>query len=115
MRKDHIHSQCGFFLLVGITLISIAFFAPVAGGASAAGFIKAATLSTWGKPLNLAAAWCSFKIILLSFGLFLVIECLGTYLALAKWRWLARTIYSLHLLPSLGFLAGCYYFIKALV
>jgi hypothetical protein len=114
MKRDHIYSQCGYFLLVGISLINLAFFAPPAAGESAAGLFKAATLSTWEKPLDLPAAWCSFKIILLSLGLFLVIECLGTYLALANRRWLARIIYSLHLLPSLGFLAGGYYFIKAL-
>ena len=64
--------------------------------------------------MNLTAAWCSCKIILLSLGLFLVIECLGTFLAISNRRPAAWTIYSLQILPCLGFLLGGYCLIKAL-
>ena len=73
MTKQRVYSQCRNFLLAGISLINIAYFAPDASGHQTGDFLKLVTLSSWGKPLDLAAAWCSCKIILFSLGLFLVI------------------------------------------
>ena len=115
MNKKRVYSRCRNFLLAGISLINIAFFAPDGGSHQAGDFFKIATLSAWDKPFDLTAAWCSGKIILLSLGLFLIIECLGTFLAVANRQRLAWTIYSLHFLPCLGFLLGGYYLLKALL
>jgi len=115
MSQRHVYSRCRNFLLAGISLINIAIFAPDAGIHQAGDFFEMATQSAWAKPFDLVAAWCSCKIILLSLGLFLIIECLGTFLAVANRKPLAWIIYSLHVLPGLGFLLGGYYLLKALL
>jgi hypothetical protein len=116
MRDEKIFRLGSIFLLAGISLISLVFFTPNAAGHPVAGsFFKIATSSAWGKLFNLTAMWCSFKIILLSLGLFLIIECLGTFLAVSSRKQVAWTIYILHILPCLGFLMGGYCLLKALV
>ena len=115
MSKTRVFSQCRYFLLAGISLINIALFAPDADGQQTGDFFRLAARSPWGKPLDLVAAWCSCKIILLSLGLFLIIECLGTFLAVSNRKPLAWGIYALHVLPCLGFLLGGYYLLKALL
>ena len=107
-------NHCRYYLLAGFSLINLALFAPDAGNNQTGGFFKLATASTWGNLFNLPAAWCSLKIILLCIGLFLVIECLGTFLTISKRKPLAWLVYSLHIMPSLGFLMGGYYLVKAL-
>lgn len=115
MNERRTYSQCRNFFLTGISLVCIAFFAPDAAENPAGGFFQYALKSSWGHLLNLPAAWCSFKIVILSLGLFLIVECLGTILAVAGQRRLAWTVYSLHLVSGAGFLVGSYYFIKALL
>ena len=115
MKNDKVFGLSSTLFLIGISLVSLAFFGPDAAGPRIGSFFPMAASSAWGSWFNLAAAWCSCKIILLSLGLFLVIECLGTFLAVAGRRRLAWVIYALHLLPGLGFLTGGYYLIKALL
>jgi len=113
MKKERVFTRCRNLLLAGLFLINLALFAPEAGGYQAGDFFKQATRCTWGKPLQLPAAWCSCKIILFSLGLFLVIECLGTWLVVIQRQRLAWAVYALHCLPSLFFLMGSYYLVKA--
>lgn len=116
MRAAQIYKQSSVLLLAGISLINLAIFAPDGAGCQVAGsFFKMAASSTWGKLFDLTAAWCSFKIILLSLGLFLVIDSLGTILSVSKRKPLAWIVYSLHLVPCLGMLLGGYYLIRALL
>jgi hypothetical protein len=115
MTEEKKLNRCRYFLLVGFLLINLAIFAPDIGGHQAGGVFELAINSTWGNWFNLPAAWGSFKIILLCLGLFLVIECLGTFFTVAKRKPLAWLVYSLHIVPSLGFLLGCYYLLKALL
>lgn len=106
----------GSLLLAGISLVAFTFFVPDADGHQETGaFFKMATDASWGKLLDLPAAWCSFKIILLSLGLFLTIESLGTILSLINLKPFARLVGCLHLAPGLGVLVGGYYLIKALL
>ncbi len=115
MKDDKVFGLSSTLFLIGISLVSLAFFGPDAAGPRVGSFFQLATSSTWGNWFNLAAAWCSLKINLLSLGLFLIIECLGTFLAVTGRRRLAWAVYTLHLLPGLGFLTGGYYLIKALL
>ena len=115
MEKERTINRCRKFLLMGVCFISMAFFTPDASGRMCVSFFNLATRSTWNTFLELSAAWCSCKIILLSLGLFLVIECLGTILIVMGYRRIAWVVYLLHLLSSLLFLMGTYYFIKALL
>jgi len=115
MHRKKTFRHGGGFLLMGISLMGLAFFGPDAAGQRGGDFFQMAAAAAWGDWFNLAAAWCSCKIILLSLGLFLVLECLGTLLAVAGRRRLAWAVYALHLLPALGFLTGGYCLLKALL
>ena len=103
-------------LLAGISWISPALFTPDAAGDQAVGsFFKTATSASWGKLWERTAAWCSFKIILFSLGLFLVVEVLGTALLVLKHKKFAWLVYALHIVPCLGVMIGSYCLIKALL
>lgn len=115
MPQERIIYRCRKFLLAGTILIILVFLTPDDAKRESGGFFSLATQTTWTHFLDLPAAWCSCKIILLSFGFFLVIECLGTYLAMVGYRRLAWGIYLLHLLPSALFLMGVFYLLKALL
>jgi hypothetical protein len=104
----------GGLILAGICLLSIAIFAPDGGQTHVGSFFKIATASSWHRFFDLNAAWCSVKIILLSIGLFLVIDSLGTILARLNYRHWAARIFTLQVVSCLGLLIGGYYFVKAL-
>ena len=115
MIEEKIFKPGSTLFLTGISLVSLVFYGPDTAGHRTGSFFEVATSSSWGKWLEFAAAWCSFKIILLSLGLFLVIESLVIILVAAKCHQLARAVYSLQIMPCFGFLIGGYYLIKALL
>lgn len=100
-------------LLLGVSLAGLVFYCPNATGEPAGeSFFKIAVTSSVGK---LPAAWCSFKIILLCLGLFLVIESVRTSLSMLNRKTIASLIYTLHIVPCLGVLLGGYALLKALL
>ena len=116
MNSNLILRQSAILLLLGIALIILVAIVPNFDGHLAGNsFYKIAVSSSWRKPLNLPAAWCSFKLMLLCLGLFLVIESVGTALAVWKRKTAALLVYWLHLVPSLGLLIGGYFLMKALL
>ena len=114
-RESHILRQVGLLCLIGFCLWAVVWFSPDAGKNQHTSFIKVAGASSWGEPGDFAAAWCSLKIILLSVGLFLFIESAGTLLAVLRRKYLALTVFSLQVVPLLGFLSGSYCLVKALL
>lgn len=114
-REREIFKQVYILGLVGLGLLGIVFFAPDAGRFQNASFWRIAMNTTWKNPLDFAAAWCSLKIILLSLGLFLLIESVGTVLSVFQYKFLALLVYFFQALPCLGFLLGGYYLVKALL
>jgi hypothetical protein len=94
--------------------LALPFFAPDAAHHHNGSFFKIATATSWHRPLDLPAAWCSLKIILSSIGLFLVIESFGSMLARSKHPDLAMAVFSMQFLSVLVFLMGNYYLVKAL-
>ena len=100
-------------LLFGICLAGFAWFAPDATGQPGA-FFKAAVWARWLPLFKLGIAWCSLKIILLSVGLFLIIESVASLLARSGRRQSARLVYGLHILSCAGVLLGGYCLVKAL-
>ena len=72
-----------------------------------------ALMSSWGRLFELAAAWCSFKIILASLGLLLCIESLGTILSRLKYKHLATAVFFLQIVSCAGVLVGGYCLVKA--
>ncbi len=113
--RQHISGQVSGLLLAGICLFGIVFVAPDAGNQHVGSFFKIAMSSSWHRLFDLAAAWCSLKIILFGIGLFLVIESLGTILARLKRIHLASFVFTMQIVSCLGLLIGGYYLIKALL
>ena len=114
-RESHILRQVGLLCLIGMCLLAVVLFSPDAGQNQHTSFIKVASASRWGDPGDLAAAWCSAKVILLCVGLSLLIESAGTLLALMRRKYLALTVFVLQVVPLAGFLAGGYCLVKALL
>lgn len=116
MGRDHkTYSQVRLFCLVGFCLLGVALFAPDGGSRHGESFLFVARHSTWGQWFNWPAAWCSLKLILASVGMFLLLDSLGTVFMLFKRQRLAVVTFVLIFLPCLGFLAGSYYLLKALL
>ena len=100
--------------LAGLGLLGLALMAPNIGGHQGS-FFSVAMQCTWRDLIELPAAWCSVKIILLSAGLFLLIESTGTFLAAKKIKSLVLPVFLMQAVPCLGFLLGGYYLIKSLL
>ncbi len=113
-RQRKIYAQISQLGLVGLGLLGIAFFAPNAGPQRGS-FFNVAISTSWRNPLDFPAAWCSVKIILLSFGLFLLIESAGTLLSVRNHKSLALSVFFMQVAPCLGLLAGGFYLLKALL
>jgi hypothetical protein len=113
-RQRESYRQVGLLSLVGLGLLGCAFFAPDAGR-HAGLFFSVAMQTTWQNPLDWPAAWCSVKIILWSFGLFLLIESTGTLLTVRKHKSLAGPVFFLQVVPCLGLGLGGFYLVKALL
>ena len=117
MRNKQLVKSCCLLLLLGLSLMGLVFFVPVPNAASSRGFgfLSIALGTSWGNWLDLPAACCSFKIILFSLGLFLIIEAVGTLMAVMKCKVIAAAIYCLHCIPALGMVLGIFCEIKALL
>jgi len=113
-RGYDIRNQVTKLLLMGVGLLGFVLYTPDAGHRVGA-FFKIATSSSWQRPLDGAAAWCSFKIILLSLALALIIESIGTILARLKHVQMALLIFALQVFSALGFLVGGFFLFKALL
>jgi len=113
-RQRKINVQISRLSLLGMGLLGIAFFTPDAGRQPGS-FFSVAMETTWRNPLDIPAAWCSLKIILLSFGLFLLIESAGTFLAVRKHNSLALSVFFMQAAPCLGLLCGGFYLVKSLL
>ena len=114
-RGQQINKQVSMLLLAGLCLFGLVFFAPDATHRHNGAFFRIAISSSWHRLFDVPAAWCSLKIILLSIGLFMVIESLGTILVRFKHKDLALAVFSMQILSLIVFLIGDYYLIKALL
>jgi hypothetical protein len=112
--QPKIYRQSSLLSLVGVGLLGFAFFVPDAGGHPGS-FFRVAMQTTWQNLLDWPAAWCSMKIILLSIGLFLIIESTGTVLVMKKFKSFVLPVFLMQAVPCLGLLVGGYYLIKSLL
>ena len=116
MRRHEIVSQHSTaLLLTGIVLFGLVFFTPDAGNLHGSNFFTFAAATTGQRWWEWSAIWCSVKIIVFCIGLCLTIEAVGSQLAVIKLKRLALAVLCLQFGVALGFLAGGYYFIKALL
>ena len=110
----NVNSRVAIYMLVGFSLVGIVFITPDAGH-HVGDFLNIARSSPWNRFFDLAAAWCSLKIILLGAGLFLLIESIWTILARLKHCEMVVLFFGMQILLVLGMLAGGYYFLPALL
>lgn len=113
-RQEKILGQAVLLSLIGLGLLGIVFVSPDADPRQGA-FFQAALQTTWRKVLDFPAVWSSTKIILFSLGLGLIIESVGTILAVLKLKSLALSVFFLQVAPALGLICGGFYFIKSLL
>ncbi len=113
-RQREILRHIRFLSLTGLGLLAFALLAPNIGERQGS-FFSVAMQCTWRDLWELPAAWCSVKIILLSTGLFLLIESTGTVLAIKKIKSLVLPVSLMQAVPCLGFFFGGYYLIKSLL
>ena len=112
-REQEIRRRTALFFLIGVCLLGFAFFAPDPHGDGR--LFQVVRQTSWHGPLDWEAAWCSVKIILLSLGLFLLIESCGTWLMKLGYVLMGVFVYLLHVVPFLGLLTGSYYLVKSLL
>ena len=113
-RQQKVLRQAILLPLVGMGLLGIVFFSPDADPRQGA-FFQAAMQTTWRNVLDFPGVWSSIKIILFSIGLGLLIESVGTMLAVLKLKSLALSVFFLQVVPFLGLLCGGFYFVKSLL
>lgn len=111
-REIYFHTT--LLSLIGLSLLVFSFLAPGIGQQEGS-FFRAAMQSDWRNLLQLPAAWCSLRIILLSISLFLLIESMGTILAVKKIKSLVLPVFLMQVVPCLGLLFGGYYLVKSLL
>ncbi len=116
MTKNDYNSQhIGRMLVIAASLLCLAFLSPDAGNLHGSYFLPVALNSSWHQLGDLAAVWCSIKIVAVSVAFFLLVEAVATYLARLKLNRLALAIYCLQAIGATGALAGSYYILKALL
>jgi hypothetical protein len=114
-RREQYSQHIGVLLLTGAGLLLFVFCTPDSGKLHGSWFLPVALNADWHRLGEPAAAWCSFKIILASAALYLIIEAVATLLARLKHTRLALLSFSLQAVALTGILAGGYYFCKALL
>jgi hypothetical protein len=101
--------------VTGILLLLIVFFAPDAGQHEGVSFFQVAKASDWRELGDWPAAWCSLKIVFLSFGIILILDFLAQLASWFKREFLALALSLLTLVPALSLLAGVYFLVKAVL
>ncbi len=113
-RYNNLRSISILLALVGVHLTGVALFAPHEGSNEGKSFLEVALNSQWASLGDWAAAWCSLKIILLSFGAFFLIVAIEGGLELLQTETLAKAMSFLIPLPGVSFCLGSYFFARAL-
>jgi hypothetical protein len=101
--------------LLGAGLLAIVFLVPDAGRDAGKSFVQIALGSSWEDLGDLAAAWCSLKMIFLCLSLFLLSNSLSRALESFRREVLAATASFVGLLSFFGAALGMYELIKALL
>ena|SRR5215469_6921650 len=114
-REDRRLTDATKFFWVGVFLLLVVFFVPDAGRIGHRSFFAVARSSAWGQLFDWAAAWCSAKIILLSLGVFLVLDAFLSLMIRTENQIACLLLFILAILPVLLGLFGFYELAKALL
>jgi hypothetical protein len=114
-RQEVVNRWIRLALVASLFMFFLVFATPNAVPGPIWGFFKVAGSASWHRFFDWPAAWCSLKILLLSVGIFLMFDALGTIADRASHRALANMFFFSTVLPAVGFLVGNYYLVKALL
>lgn len=117
MRKSQTEELMDTAKVLGFVavLLAVIFLLPNAGHEKNQTFFAVAIHSLWGRWFEWAAAWCSAKIILLSFAVLLAIDAIGTLLVRTGKELIGVVLLTSILIPMLLFLFGTYELVKAVL
>jgi hypothetical protein len=101
--------------LVATFLLAVVILVPDAGRPIGQSFFSVAMASSWRDPGDLAAAWCSVKIVLLSVSLIFMTDCVSKVMEALRKEALAVTASFTGLIPFMGLFVGIYELVKALL
>jgi hypothetical protein len=101
--------------LIGIVLLAIVFLTPDAGRPIGKSFLRVAFDASWRHLGDVAAAWCSLKILLLSIGAVMFTEALSKVMEAVRHEALAVAASFAALVPLAGLPLGFYEVLKALL
>ena len=116
MNRDQITTnQIRLSFLISCCILGLIFLTPNSGHEPSWTFFHGARAASWNRLFDWGAAWCSFKIILSSLALFLILDALGTLFVRARRMSLGALAFFSLAVPCVGFLVGGYYLLKALL
>jgi hypothetical protein len=102
-------------VLLGGGLVALVFLSPDTGHAAHKSFFSVAYQAHWSRHSNLAAAWCSVKIILLGLGVFLIVDALGNLAIRVQQEVLGMVVLFLGIVPVWLCVFGSYELVKTVV
>ena len=103
------------FYSVGLYLVAVALLTPYSGYLDGKSFFEVAQASPWSEFWDWPAAWCSLKMIFLSFGVFMLTASVGLYLSSLERKSAGQALQLLSLAPLLASCLGLFYLVKALL
>jgi hypothetical protein len=118
MQKKQTDGLRGFLrsLIGALVLLGIVWLVPPVGQDYSKSFWTVAQSSPWSHPGDWAAAWCSLKIILLGNSIYLFISAFDEISMVFRRDYLsANVFFGLMTIPSVFFLLGAFYLVKALL
>ena len=106
--------EAGCSGLYALALLAVVLLVPHPGWADGQSFFAVALHASWSRPLDMAAAWCAFKIILLSGALICACNCVSKLFEAIQQDSMAVAAVYVGMVPFMGLFAGSYFLLKAL-
>ena len=103
------------FFWIGVVLLLVVFLVPDAGQLDHRSFFAVARSSAWSQLFDWAAAWCSVKIILLSFSVLLVLDAFLSLMIRSEHQIACVLLFILAIVPAALGLFGFYELAKAVL
>ena len=104
-----------YFFGTALFLSAVVFLTPYNGFGSGPSFLAAAAGSQLFQPGDWVAAWCSFKIMLLSAAIIFLVLCVEETLLFMRRIAMANVLILTLIFPLAGLAMGFYYLVKAIL
>jgi hypothetical protein len=113
--RNEIFAEAALSAVLGVFSLGIVFLTPDAGHSIGKSFLRVAFDASWCDFGNLAAAWCSLKILVVSTGAILLTDALSKVMEAFRHESLAVAASFVALVPMAGLALGVYEVLKALL